>query len=69
MICFLTVNRSLPRRQGLAALLYRRHRRPLLAAAQNDLMAKAASGEIDTETKKQKLLDAYAEELKSKYPE
>ncbi|MGO7486684.1 zinc ribbon domain-containing protein [Rhizobium ruizarguesonis] len=40
-----------------------------LAAAQNDLMAKIASGEIDTEAKKQKLLDAYAEELKSKYPE
>jgi hypothetical protein len=31
-----------------------------LAAAQNDLMA---SGEIDLEAKKQKLLDAYAEEL------
>ncbi|WP_436051552.1 recombinase family protein [Rhizobium leguminosarum] len=40
-----------------------------LAAAQNDLMAKIASGEIDTEAKKQKLLDAYAEELKGKYPE
>ncbi|MGO7177958.1 hypothetical protein ACCT06_29330 [Rhizobium ruizarguesonis] len=40
-----------------------------LAAAQNDLMAKIASGEIDTEAKKQKLLDAYAEALKSKYPE
>ncbi|MGO7472557.1 hypothetical protein ACCT24_37195 [Rhizobium ruizarguesonis] len=39
------------------------------AAAQNDLMAKIASGEIDTEAKKQKLLEAYAEELKSKYPE
>jgi hypothetical protein len=34
-----------------------------LAAAGNDLMAKIASGEIDTEAKKQKLLDAYAEEL------
>ncbi|MGR8965709.1 hypothetical protein [Rhizobium leguminosarum] len=40
-----------------------------LAAAQNDLMAKIASGEIDTEAKKQKLLDAYAEKLKGKYPE
>ena len=29
-------------------------------------MAKIASGEIDTEAKKQKLLDAYAEELRSK---
>ncbi|MDK1390142.1 hypothetical protein QN224_33235, partial [Sinorhizobium sp. 8-89] len=34
-----------------------------IAAAQNDLMAKIASGEVDTEHKKQKLLDAYAEEL------
>jgi hypothetical protein len=34
-----------------------------LAAAQNDLMARMASGEIDLEAKKQKLLDAYAEEL------
>ena len=40
-----------------------------LAAAQNDLMAKIASGEIDTGAKKQKLLEAYAEELRSKYPE
>ncbi|MDX0203826.1 recombinase family protein [Sinorhizobium meliloti] len=40
-----------------------------LAAAGNDLMARIASGEIDTEAKKQKLLDAYAEELRSKYPE
>ncbi|WP_427832792.1 hypothetical protein [Agrobacterium pusense] len=40
-----------------------------ITAAQNDLMAKIASGEIDTEAKKQKLLDAYAEELRCKYPE
>ncbi|MGO7157211.1 hypothetical protein, partial [Rhizobium leguminosarum] len=32
-------------------------------------MPEIASGEIDTEAKKQKLLNAYAEELKSKYPE
>ncbi|NEJ31717.1 recombinase family protein [Rhizobium leguminosarum] len=40
-----------------------------VAAAQNDLLAKIASGEIDTEAKKETLLDAYAEELKSKYHE
>ncbi|MCW0001348.1 recombinase family protein [Pararhizobium sp. YC-54] len=40
-----------------------------IAAAQNDLMAKIASGEIDTEQKRKKLLDAYAEELRCKYPE
>jgi hypothetical protein len=40
----------------------------LLAAAQNDPMAKIASGEIDTETKQQKLLDTYAEELLSNIP-
>ena len=32
-------------------------------------MARIASGEIDTEHKKKKLLEAYAEELLSKYPE
>jgi len=32
-------------------------------------MAKIAWGEIDTEQKQKKLLDAYAEELLSKYPE
>ena len=37
-----------------------------IAAAQNDLMAKIASGEIDTEQKQKKLLDAYAEELSVK---
>ena len=40
-----------------------------VAAAQNDLMTHIASGEIDTEHKKEKLLEAYAEELLSKYPE
>ncbi len=29
------------------------------AAAQNDLMARMASGEIDTEAKKNKLIEAY----------
>ncbi|MGO4565907.1 recombinase family protein [Rhizobium sp. 2YAF20] len=43
--------------------------RQFIVAAQNDLMEKLASGEIDTEDKKEKLLDAYAEELKGKYPE
>ncbi len=40
-----------------------------ITAAQNDLMARIASGEIDTEQKRKKLLDAYAEELRCKYPE
>ena len=40
-----------------------------ITAAQNDLMARIASGEIDTEQKQKKLLDAYAEELRCKYPE
>ena len=40
-----------------------------VASAQNDMMARIASGEINTEAKKKKLLDAYAEELLSKYPE
>ena len=40
-----------------------------LAAAQNDFMSRLASGELDTEAKKQKLLDAYAEELLRKYGE
>jgi DNA invertase Pin-like site-specific DNA recombinase len=40
-----------------------------ITAAQNDLMARIASGEIDTEQKRKKLLDAYAEELRRKYPE
>ncbi|MBY5625909.1 recombinase family protein [Rhizobium leguminosarum] len=40
-----------------------------VASAQNDLMTRIASGEIDTEAKKEKLLEAYAEELVRKYPE
>jgi hypothetical protein len=40
-----------------------------LAAAGNDLMARIASGEIDTEAKRKKLLDQYGEELKRKYLE
>ncbi|MDW9709549.1 recombinase family protein [Sinorhizobium meliloti] len=40
-----------------------------LAAAGNDLMARIASGEINTQHKKKKLLDAYAEELQRKYSE
>ena len=38
-----------------------------LAAAGNDLMAGIASGVIDTEDKRKKLLDRYGEELRSKY--
>jgi hypothetical protein len=37
--------------------------------AQNDFMAGIASGEIDTEAKKQKLREAYAEELLKRSPE
>ena len=37
-----------------------------IAAAQNDLMARMASGETDTEAKKKKLLAGYAEELSRK---
>ena len=33
------------------------------------LLTRIASGEIDTEHKKKKLLEAYAEELLRKYPE
>ncbi|MCI9868921.1 recombinase family protein, partial [Rhizobium skierniewicense] len=40
-----------------------------LAAAGNDLMARIASGEINTKAKLRKLLDQYGEELKSKYSE
>ena len=40
-----------------------------LAAAQNDFMARMASGELDTENKRKKLLEAYAEELLRTYPE
>ncbi len=39
-----------------------------ITAAQNDLMARIASGEIDTEQKRKKLLDSYEEELRRKYP-
>ncbi|MGF9693952.1 hypothetical protein AAIH46_14150 [Rhizobium sp. 0TCS1.26] len=34
-----------------------------VAAARNDLLARIASGEIDTEHKRKKLLDRYGEEL------
>ncbi len=34
-----------------------------------DLIDKLEAGEIDTESKKKKLLDAYAEELLCKYPQ
>ena len=40
-----------------------------IAAAGNDLMARIASGEIDTEEKREKLLGQYAEELRLLYPE
>ena len=40
-----------------------------VASAQNDMMARIASGEIDTEAKKEKLLEAYAEELLRRSPE
>ncbi|MCZ8158656.1 MAG: recombinase family protein [Rhizobiaceae bacterium] len=39
------------------------------AAAQNDLMTRMASGEIDTEVKKDKLIEAYIDELSRKLPE
>ncbi|CAN7388783.1 recombinase family protein [Pararhizobium sp. LjRoot255] len=35
----------------------------------NDYLEKLAAGELDTEQKQKKLLDAYAEELRCKYPE
>ncbi|QTK80482.1 Recombinase [Agrobacterium tumefaciens] len=40
-----------------------------VASAQNDMMARIASGEIDKEAKREKLLKAYAEELLRKSPE
>ncbi len=43
--------------------------RQFVASAQNDLMSRIASGEIDTEHKKKKLLEAYAEELLKRFPE
>ena len=43
--------------------------RHFVAAAQNDLMARIASGAIDTDAKRRKLLDQYGEELKSRYSE
>ena len=41
----------------------------LMAAAQNDLLPRIASGEIVTEQKRKKLLSEYAEELLKKFPE
>ena len=38
-------------------------------AAQNDLMTRMASGEIDTEAKKNKLIEAYIDALSRKLPE
>ncbi len=38
-------------------------------AAQNDLTVRMASGEIDTEAKKNRLIDAYIDELSRKLPE
>lgn len=43
--------------------------RQFVAAAQNDLILRIASGEINTEAKLRKLIDQYGEELKSKYSE
>ncbi len=43
--------------------------RQFVAAAQNDLLSRIASGEIDTDAKRKKLLYQYGEELKSKYVE
>ena len=40
-----------------------------LAAAQNDFVARLASGELDTAAQRKKLLDAYMEELSRKYGE
>ena len=40
-----------------------------VAAAGNDLMARIASGEIDTEEKRKKLLERCGEELEHKYVE
>jgi hypothetical protein len=40
-----------------------------LPAAGNDLMAKITSGEIGTDAKRNKLLEAYAEELLVRFPE
>ncbi|EKJ95497.1 recombinase [Bradyrhizobium lupini HPC(L)] len=40
-----------------------------VASAQNYMMTRIASGEIDTEAKKEKLLEAYAEELLRRSPE
>jgi len=37
-----------------------------IAAAQNDLMARIASGEIDTEAKQKELLQSYLEEFDQK---
>lgn len=40
----------------------------VLVVAQNDFMARIASGEIAPEYQRKKLLDAYAEELLRRYP-
>lgn len=40
-----------------------------ITAAQNDLMARLASGEIDTEAKQNKLIEAYIDEMSRKLPE
>ncbi len=46
---------------GFAAL------QQFLVAAGDDLIARIASGEIDTEEKRKKLLDRYGEELERKH--
>lgn len=46
-----------------------RMERQFMVSAQRDFEARVASGEIDTEAKRKKLLDTYIEELRSKYPE
>jgi trans-aconitate methyltransferase len=40
-----------------------------MVIAQRDFEARVASGELDTEQKRKRLLDTYVEELRSKYPE
>jgi hypothetical protein len=43
--------------------------RRFIAEAHADFVEKLAAGKIDSEAKKQELLDAYAEELTTRYPE
>ncbi|APO68997.1 hypothetical protein IE4872_CH03398 [Rhizobium gallicum] len=43
--------------------------RRFIAEAHADFAEKLEAAELDTEQKQKKLLDAYAEELQSKYPE